>query len=63
MRRSFAVILLLTFLPASHAQLESSRDEATLKALFIYTFTKHIEWPEANNPNKQFVITILAIII
>jgi hypothetical protein len=33
-------------------------DEITLKALFIYNFTKHIEWPESKSSASKFSIVI-----
>ncbi|MFN8166706.1 MAG: YfiR family protein [Bacteroidia bacterium] len=39
------------------AQEEKPQDEATLKALFIYTFSKHIEWPAGVSTDK-FTITV-----
>jgi hypothetical protein len=43
---------------STFSQVENSKDEATLKALFIYTFTKHIDWPEESFQNGQFTITV-----
>lgn len=37
---------------------DNNSDEPTVKALFIYNFTKHIEWPKGKI-NKQFVIGVI----
>lgn len=52
------MILLSTtgFIPGG--QQDNLRDEATLKALFIYNFTKQIEWPTSSLTNQKFVIGI-----
>jgi hypothetical protein len=52
------MILLSTtgFIPSG--QQDNLRDEATLKALFIYNFTKQIEWPSSNLSSQKFVIGI-----
>lgn len=34
-------------------------NEHTLKALFIYNFTKHIEWPTNSNTNSKFQIIVV----
>lgn len=34
------------------------QDETTLKALFIYNFTKHIEWPDSKSSASKFSIVI-----
>ena len=52
-------MMLLTasgFAPIS--QQDDLREEATLKALFIYNFTKQIEWPTQSLSNSKFVIGI-----
>jgi YfiR/HmsC-like len=36
----------------------AEQDEITLKALFIYNFTKHIEWPESKSSTSKFSIVI-----
>ena len=36
----------------------TEQDETTLKALFIYNFTKHIEWPESKSSASKFSIVI-----
>lgn len=33
-------------------------DEYTLKALFVFNFTKHIEWPAQLNPGDHFTISV-----
>lgn len=52
------MILLITagFIPSG--QQDNLRDEATLKALFIYNFTKQIEWPAPSLTSSKFVIGI-----
>jgi hypothetical protein len=39
-------------------KLENNEDETTVKALFIYNFTKHIEWPKGKI-NGKFMIGVL----
>jgi hypothetical protein len=34
-------------------------NESTLKALFVYNFTKHIDWSSINTPNNKFVIVVI----
>ncbi len=40
-------------------QNNSTSDENTLKALFIYNFTKHIEWPTHMQQHSKFTIGII----
>ena len=40
-------------------QNNSTSDENTLKALFIYNFTKHIEWPSNMQQHSKFTISII----
>jgi hypothetical protein len=47
-----AVMMLFSF------RLDGDEDEPTLKALFIYNFTKHIEWPKGKISGK-FTIGVL----
>ncbi len=55
-KSSFFKVLIIV-----HAMLlfgfSSDQDEYTIKALFVYNFTKYIDWPEENIKNK-FVIGI-----
>jgi hypothetical protein len=55
-----ASLLLMTLVSSAHAQSETSR-EYTIKAGFIYNFTKFIQWPEPveasmKNQGLQFCI-------
>lgn len=38
---------------------DNVNNEYTLKALFIYNFTKHIEWPTTNNSNSKFQLIVI----
>lgn len=38
-------------------RLENNEDEPTVKALFIYNFTKHVEWPKGKI-NGKFIIGV-----
>lgn len=49
---SIAMVMLFSF------RLANNEDEPTMKALFIYNFTKHIEWPKGKI-NGKFVIGVL----
>ncbi|MEP7264628.1 MAG: YfiR family protein [Bacteroidota bacterium] len=49
---SMAVVMLFSF------RLADNEDEPTIKALFIYNFTKHIEWPKGKI-NGKFVIGVV----
>lgn len=40
------------------AQEGSVADEYTLKALFVYNFTKHIDWPPSSPFSNRFLICI-----
>ncbi len=40
-------------------QNNNTSDENTLKALFIYNFTKHIEWPLNMQQHSKFTISII----
>ncbi|CAN5451027.1 hypothetical protein BH11BAC2_BH11BAC2_00770 [soil metagenome] len=35
------------------------QDEYTVKALFVYNFIKHIEWPAPKNQSSTFTISVL----
>ena len=52
------MILLSTTGFTPSGQQDNLRDEATLKARFIYNFTKQIEWPSSNLSSQKFVIGI-----
>jgi hypothetical protein len=49
-------VLLLMSMRATTPQVD--HEEYTLKALFVFNFTKHIEWPPNSNPGDHFVITV-----
>lgn len=38
---------------------EAVNNEYTLKALFIYNFTKHIEWPANSNSSSKFQLIVV----
>lgn len=40
------------------AQEGSAADEYTLKALFVYNFTKHIDWPTSASMGNRFLICV-----
>jgi hypothetical protein len=52
------VAVLITTCMLFSFKLENNEDETTVKALFIYNFTKHIEWPKGKI-NGKFMIGIL----
>lgn len=52
------MILLTTLGFTPERRQNDLQDEATLKALFIYNFTKQIEWPIQSLSNPTFVIGI-----
>ena len=54
--RLVAVLIAATLLFSF--KLENMEDETTVKALFIYNFTKHIEWPKGKI-NGKFMIGIM----
>lgn len=47
--------ILCAFVPTGK-QDTASPDEPTLKALFVYNFTKHIEWPAAVMNSARFTV-------
>lgn len=51
-------LLLLCSAGNNYLQDDGSTDENTLKALFIYNFTKQIEWPSASLQGTRFIISI-----
>ena len=51
-------IVLLSSAAILPPQDSSSPDENTIKALFIYNFTKQIEWPASNLQGQKFVISV-----
>ncbi len=42
-----------------NAQAVGGQDEQTLKALFIYNFTKQIEWPAQKMAGTKFIIAVV----
>lgn len=54
------VFLLPAFLlmSMSPGATQVDHDEYTLKALFVFNFTKHIEWPVQQNSGDHFVISV-----
>ena len=57
-RNSFLFAALLAALMCASFKLDDNQDEHTVKALFIYNFTKHIEWPK-DKPMDHFVIGVI----
>ncbi len=55
LKRSLSFILLLVIAGTARAQ---SQQEANLKAVFLYNFTRYIEWNDEQNEN-EFVIGIV----
>jgi hypothetical protein len=56
LKRSLLLIPLWFFSLAALAQ--GGKQESDLKAVFVYNFTKYIEW-EAGNTNKDFTIGVI----
>jgi hypothetical protein len=59
----FLTLLLLSAVKETHGnEFQGPNDdlsnESTLKALFVYNFTKHIDWSTINTPNNKFVIVV-----
>jgi hypothetical protein len=59
----FLTLLLLSTVKETHGnEFQGPNDdlsnESTLKALFVYNFTKHIDWSTTNTPNNKFVIVV-----
>ncbi|MBK9637028.1 MAG: YfiR family protein [Bacteroidetes bacterium] len=55
----FASILLVCCSAVSFPKTQESDNESTIKALFIYNFTKQIEWPSSNLNKSTFQICVL----
>lgn len=53
MKRILVFGLLVAFGLGLSATLASAADEATLKAAYIYNFTKFIQWPDEERPNLR----------
>ena len=49
---------LLLFIMAGNAVAQTAEQEASIKAVFIYNFTRYIDWDNANN-EPDFVIGIM----
>lgn len=49
---------LIVFSSGKVAQDGSVADEYTLKALFVYNFTKHIDWPPSTTTGSRFLICV-----
>ena len=59
LKRTIFLLLLFSSLKQT-AIAQGSRGEANLKAVFIYNFTRYIEWDSTANPDKSsFVIGII----
>lgn len=52
------IAVLITACMLFSFSLENNEDENTVKALFIYNFTKHIEWPKGKI-NGKFMIGVM----
>jgi hypothetical protein len=50
--------MLIVLSSGKKAQEGSVADEYTLKALFVYNFTKHIDWPPSVSATNRFVICV-----
>ncbi len=53
------IVLILIFILISFWCDKAYSQDAMFKALFIYNFTKYVEWPETAMSNNDFVITVL----
>ena len=59
LKRFFFISLLLSS-PGVSVHAQSGGGEANLKAVFIYNFTRYIEWDSTSNPEKNsFIIGII----
>lgn len=59
MQKRLLFPLLLYFIAGSHANGQAYNQEATLKAAFIYNFTKYIEWETDDDNQNSFTIGII----
>lgn len=58
-RAAYVLLTLLILCSAGTAGPENNgSDESTIKALFLYNFTKQIEWPSATLLKPTFIISI-----
>ena len=57
MAQRFLFFLLLTFAACTGANCQTGNTDATLKAAFIFNFTKYIEWD--NDNDNSFIIGIV----
>ena len=57
-RNSLLFAALFAALMCASFKLDDNQDEQTIKALFIYNFTKHIEWPKDKSVD-HFVIGVI----
>jgi hypothetical protein len=56
---SIAIAMLLPIQNSAVIAIQGNeQDETTLKALFIYNFTKHIEWPDPKSSADKFSIVV-----
>ena len=53
------VFLLFLGCYASIASAQAERKEANLKAVFIYNFTRYVEWDSTGMPRNEFVIGVI----
>jgi hypothetical protein len=51
-------LLIILFLVSGKGWAQDAEKEANLKAVFLYNFTKYIDWPNLNN-NQNFVIGVV----
>lgn len=56
--KALLYIYLLVILTGFSGKLQSEAEEYTLKAAFIYNFTKYIEW-DATSQEEEFIIGVL----
>lgn len=57
--RALLTAILLLSVPVAGIPPQVQQDEFSLKALFIYNFTRHIEWPYKQNDDETFLISIV----
>jgi len=51
-------LLIILFLVSGEGRAQDAEKEANLKAVFLYNFTKYIDWPNLNS-NQYFVVGIV----
>ena len=58
-RQMRKIVIMLIFILITCWCHKAHSQDAMFKALFIYNFTKYVEWPETATAHQNFVITIL----